>query len=87
MGLDTRNSLVAFDSSRPAKVKTRAVTGLATGDRLVGIDRRPANGTILLLGQSSRLYTVNLGSGAATAIGAVGPKKRPVTLRGLTVVE
>lgn len=72
VGIDTANRLVSFESTGASSARTKAVTGLPMGEQLVGIDRRPANGTIVLLGQSSRLYTLNLGTGVATAIGG-GP--------------
>lgn len=72
VGLDTKNRLVSFESFRPADVKTKAIKGLPDGEALAGIDRRPANGAIVLLGRSSRLYTVALGSGTATPVGS-GP--------------
>jgi hypothetical protein len=39
---------------------------------VAGIDMRPANAQMYALGTSSRLYTINLSTGAATAVGS-GP--------------
>ena len=50
-------------------VKTTTVTGLMTGERLVSIDFRPATGQLVAVSNQSRLYTVNLNSGVATAPG------------------
>jgi hypothetical protein len=47
-----------------------AITGLATGERLVGIDTRPANGQLYAVGSTSQLYVIDPGSGVASAVGA-----------------
>lgn len=52
--------------------KSFTVTGLQGAETILGIDFRPANGTLYLLGSTSRLYTVNLSTGAATQVGSAG---------------
>lgn len=47
------------------------VSGLAEGERLVGIDTRPANGQLYAVGRTGRLYVIDPGTGAATQIGPV----------------
>ncbi|GIE95254.1 DUF4394 domain-containing protein [Paractinoplanes rishiriensis] len=47
------------------------VTGLSGGERIVGIDTRPANGQLYAVGSSSRLYALDPATGAAGAIGPV----------------
>lgn len=70
-GLDSANTLIVFRATRPDLVtRTTAVTGLPGGERLVGIDFRPADGRLYGLGRGSRLYLIDTTSGAATAIGA-----------------
>jgi hypothetical protein len=65
------NRLLRFSPVVPQVVVAESeVTGLADGDRLLGIDVRPATGDLLGLGSSSTLYTIDPESGAATAIGA-----------------
>jgi len=59
-----------------AKVK---VTGLAKGDRLIGLDRRPANGMLYALGAAGQLYTVDAGTGKAMAVGT------PIALNGRAI--
>lgn len=72
-GLTDANSLVRFDSASPGTINnTVAVTGLNAGATLLGIDFRPANGQLYGVSSDSRLYTVNLSSGVATAIGSAG---------------
>lgn len=72
-GLTAANSLVRFDSASPGTINsTVAVSGLNAGATLLGIDFRPANGQLYGVSSDSRLYTINLSSGAATAIGSAG---------------
>src|SRR5262245_5016444 len=70
-GLTSTGSLVTFDSSTPGTIGTSvAITGLAGGETILGIDRRPANGLLYGLGSTSRLYTLNTTTGLATSVGA-----------------
>lgn len=73
----SNNSLLAFETQSPDTVSaTVAVTGLAEGEDLVGIDFRPQNG--LLYGLASdgeggvQLYAISTQTGVATAIGTTG---------------
>jgi Domain of unknown function (DUF4394) len=67
------NKLLRFSSATPGLLTGAAtVTGLQSGETILGIDFRPATAQLYALGSSSRLYTINLSSGAATAVGA-GP--------------
>ena len=71
-GIDGTNSLVVFSSSRPETITRRvAVTGLSTGEQLLGIDFRPADGRLYAMGSTSRIYTLDTLSGVATAVGPV----------------
>ncbi|HEY0713382.1 MAG TPA: DUF4394 domain-containing protein, partial [Polyangia bacterium] len=73
LALTAANTLVTFDSKVPGAVTAPVdITGLATGETLVGITVRPANGKLYGLGSTSRLYELNRMTGAAVAIGA-GP--------------
>lgn len=68
-GLVGGNQLVGFDSATPGTLtSTLNVTGLRTGDSLVGIDTRPATGEFYALGAQSSLYTINTLTGAATFV-------------------
>jgi hypothetical protein len=71
--LDASNKLLSFRAAEPDKITTpKPVTGLQAGDRLVGIDYRPANGQLYAMGvngASGRLYTINPLTGAATPVG------------------
>src|SRR4051794_24488520 len=66
------NDLARFDSGATGVVTSAPVTGLQAGEPLVGVDVRPANQLLYGLGSSSRLYTINPLTGAATPVGAAG---------------
>jgi hypothetical protein len=72
--LDSTNKLMSFRAAETDRISApKAVTGLQAGDKLVGIDFRPANGQLYALavnGAMGRLYTINQQTGAATAVGA-----------------
>ena len=65
-------SLYRLDSNGSAAPIQMPITGLVGGDTVVGIDSRPADGRIYLLGSGSRLYTLNPLTGAATQVGSDG---------------
>ena len=67
--IDNSNNLQIFNPNSPMPV-SKAVTGLQSGENILGIDFRPLNGQLYALGSSSRIYTLNLGTGAATAVGS-----------------
>lgn len=70
-GLDLQNNLVFFDSNTPGTVTGKVgVTGLQTGESLVGIDYRPATSGLFGVGSTNRVYSINPTTGAATAVGA-----------------
>jgi hypothetical protein len=72
--VDASNKLLSFRGGETDKISVpKAVTGLQAGEKLVGIDVRPANGQLYALavnGASGRLYTINTQTGAASAVGA-----------------
>jgi hypothetical protein len=77
IALDLQQHIIAFDSANPsASLGTHTVTGLQSGDTLIGIDYRPATLGLYALGgveQGSqittlRLYTIDQTTGAATLV-------------------
>jgi hypothetical protein len=67
--IDTGDNLINFWSDAPANVlSSYNVTGLQFGEEIRGIDYW--NGTIYGLGSSSRLYTIDPNTGAATQVGS-----------------
>jgi trimeric autotransporter adhesin len=79
--ITANNSLISFDSDAPGIIRSIvSVTGVAMGQAIEGIDFRPNTGELYAIGYNqttgeARLYTINLTTGAATAVGAA-----PVTL-------
>lgn len=65
----TGNDLVRFDRATLKIRSQRPVTGLAAGEKLVGIDVRPANGQLYALGSTNQVYVVNPVTAAATRVG------------------
>jgi hypothetical protein len=70
IALTATNQLISFDSATPGTQigSPRSITGLQSGDTLVGIDLRPANGLLYGLatnGTTGRLYTINQATGVA----------------------
>jgi hypothetical protein len=68
-------ALLSWDSSAPGSILSGSfVAGLQSNETIVGIDFRPATGQLYALGTSSRLYTLNTSTGAASAVaGAFAP--------------
>ncbi|MGG7440177.1 DUF4394 domain-containing protein [Chryseobacterium arthrosphaerae] len=67
--IDNSNNLQIFNPNNPMPV-SKTVAGLQSGENILGIDFRPVNGQLYALGSSSRIYTINLGTGTATAVGS-----------------
>ncbi|GGK86145.1 DUF4394 domain-containing protein [Rufibacter glacialis] len=68
-GVDAANNLLIFNPYAAGTILTKAITGLQPGERVLGIDMRPATSQLYALGSTNRLYTVNLATGAFTAVG------------------
>lgn len=70
-GLSDNNQLIRYNATTAETPEaTIAITGLGAGETILSIDFRPATGQLYGVGSSSRLYAINLTSGAATALGA-----------------
>ncbi|MBO9675851.1 MAG: DUF4394 domain-containing protein [Sphingobacteriaceae bacterium] len=71
--VSNNNELLIFNplASAPAPV-VKAISGIQAGESILGIDMRPANGQLYAIGSTSRIYTINAASGAATIVGT-GP--------------
>lgn len=68
------NNLLIFDPRTPGEPISKAITGLQSNETILAIDFRNASignaAQLFALGSDSRLYTIDLGSGAATAVGS-----------------
>jgi hypothetical protein len=67
--VDQSDNLLIFNLNSPGATISKAITGLQTGETVLGIDMRPATGQLYVLGSTSRIYTLNLSTGAAALIG------------------
>ncbi|MGQ0841889.1 DUF4394 domain-containing protein [Actinokineospora sp.] len=78
--LSSNGTLSRHDTAFPLLPKSSVrVRGVARHDKLIGIDVRPANGALYALSAKGQLYTLDAGSGNATAVGA------PVALTGKAI--
>ena len=69
-GLTDDNRIIKYNAkTAEAPTSTTTITGLQPTEKLLSIDFRPATGQLYALGNTSRIYTINLNSGAATAVG------------------
>ena len=63
------NNLLQFNSATPTQIDSSlSVTGLS-GENILGIDFRPADGKLYAVTNGNKLYTINTNTGAATAVG------------------
>lgn len=69
--LTNNNILLSLNAKNVSAVtKQNTITGLQSGERLLGIDFRPATGTLYGVGSTSRLYVIDPQTGVARAIGS-----------------
>lgn len=69
--LTASNEIVHYMSGNPLREHAvMNISGLAAGERILAIDFRPATGQLYGVSTASRLYTISLQSGMATAVGA-----------------
>jgi hypothetical protein len=71
-GVASNGRLVLFASDDPSEAVVVQVHGLEAGEHILGLDRRPAGGLLYALGSTSRIYTLDVDTGEATAVGS-GP--------------
>jgi trimeric autotransporter adhesin len=68
-GLTNAGRLVTFNRTAPSVRTAVVITGMQTGEQLLGIDIRPGGtpaGELYALGSTGRIYTINTTSGAVT---------------------
>jgi hypothetical protein len=69
--VDAGNNLVRFGAQSPNVVTRRnAITGMQSGETILGIDFRPVDKKLYALGSTSRIYVVDTLTAAATQVGA-----------------
>jgi trimeric autotransporter adhesin len=82
LALSNTNTLASFNPGNPRAVRSIAVTGLKSGETLLGIDTRPANGLIYGLTSASNLYTLDPNSGAASLVSTMSQPFTGTTVAG-----
>ena len=69
-GLTNDNKINQYNANASATViSSLTITGLATDEKILSIDFRPATGQLYGIGSTSRLYVINLKDGVAKALG------------------
>ncbi|MGQ0639685.1 MAG: DUF4394 domain-containing protein, partial [Gemmatimonadaceae bacterium] len=70
-GITAQNRLVSFAPAAPQILLSSAtVTGLASTERLTGIDFRPANGVLYGVTDKNAVYTIDTKSASAYRVGS-----------------
>jgi hypothetical protein len=67
-GVTADNRLAEFQSDNTSQAGTKAIRGLATGERIVGLDLRPADGRLYGLTNTSRIVVFNPRNAQVTVI-------------------
>ena len=80
VGLVGDKTLVMFDTDSPKVTATKEITGV---DKLVGIDLRPANGTLIGVTPDHMIVTIDPATGAATELATM---KTPLETAGGAVI-
>lgn len=70
-GITASNMLVNLNAGTPGTINSsRSISGLQSGETIVGTDVRPATGELYALTSAGRLYTINQQTGVATLVSA-----------------
>jgi trimeric autotransporter adhesin len=82
------NKVISFQAGSPQTLCTTiAASGMQSGETILGIDTRPADGAIYALGSSGRIYTLNPTSGALTLKSTLAPSSMTDPFSGLSGTE
>ncbi|RZL46879.1 MAG: DUF4394 domain-containing protein [Pedobacter sp.] len=69
--LTNDNKLLLVNAKAPSSVTSQVnISGLQTGENILGIDFRPATGELYAVGSTSRIYIINPKTGATRTISA-----------------
>lgn len=66
--VNAANQLLIFNPTNPGTSVAKPITGLGSGETVVGLDFRPVNGQLYAVTSNSRLFTLNTSSGAAALV-------------------
>lgn len=68
-GVTGSNKVLTFGSDSPGNIDSAyPITGLPSGEKIVGIDTRPATGQLYALGKSGTIYVLDPSSGATRRV-------------------
>lgn len=69
------NKILTFASDSPGNIDSAyPLQGLASGEKIVGLDTRPATGQLYGLGKTGRIYVIDASSGATRSVaGPISP--------------
>ena len=69
------NKILTFASDSPGNLDSvYPLTGLSSGEKIVGLDTRPATGQLYGLGKTGRIYVIDAASGATRSVaGPISP--------------
>lgn len=73
VGLTSANEITRFNAMTPGVSTSVAITGLAAGDRFVGLDLRPSNNMLYGVTLSNSVYTLDEATGVASFVAALSP--------------
>lgn len=83
-GVTASNKLITFVRGRPENLtRIGNIQGLAQGEKIVGIDFRPANNRLYAIGDTSQLYIINIARNQANPVG--GPIDPALTGRAFGI--
>lgn len=71
VGLNSQNQISRFDTANIGAATNVDITGLAAGDRFIGLDTRPKDGKIYGVTLSNKIYTVDELTGTASFVAAL----------------
>jgi hypothetical protein len=85
-------NLLSVDPVNPTNATTIAITNIAAGETLVGIDFRPQNGFLYGLGvnaatNTATLYAISTRTGVAAIVGGLTPGQITLTTDGVTLID
>ncbi|MFM9880220.1 MAG: DUF4394 domain-containing protein [Burkholderiaceae bacterium] len=87
-GLTNDNRIVTFNPRTPNTLASNvAITGLNTGENILGMDVRPADGLLWALSSTGRLFTLNASTGAATFVASLFADPADVTAPTFTALD
>ena len=87
-GLTPDNHLVSFKATTPGTLDSDvAISGLAAGENVVGIDFRPSDGQLYALTSAGHIFVVDVATGAVSGMITLTPNAADVTAPVFTALS